>query len=141
MLSRLLALLFLFLPLLILFSTPMRANDFPIEIIEFIDNARVVAFIHEGDLDPASIWQPAEGAPKLSIESALEAVNAHITADPTISSAQLVEIKLEQVPNHNGYWNYLVEMQATNHEAHTSFFVVLMNGKVIPAVREPSAIK
>ena len=141
MLPRILALLFLPLTLLILFSAPMRANEFPVEIVEFIDGMRIVAFVDEHDIEAAPAWRPADGSPVLSIASALQAVNEHIAADPDISSAQLTEVKLEQIPRHDDRWNYLVEMQTANHEQHASFYVVLMNGQVIPAVREPATLK
>lgn len=141
MLSRLPGLLFLFFPLLILCSKPVWASDFPIEIIEYVDDARIVAFVQKDELDPAYVWEPTEGAPKLTIEGALQAVNTFIAEDPAIQGAQLEEIKLEQIPNHKGYWNYLVKMQTTNHDTHHSFFVVLMDGKVIPAIREPDSFK
>jgi len=136
MLSRLLALL------LVLFSGNMQANEFPVEIIEFIDNARVVAFINENDIDETSYWLPSAGSPELSIEDALNAVQQHIAADPDITAAELDELKLKQIPHHQRHWNYLVKMKITNHgKPHASYFVVLMNGKVIPAVREPGAVK
>ena len=141
MLTRTFALLFLLLPMLAISGSPMQGSDFPVEIIEQIGNDRVIAFIEESDIAQTSVWEPTQGSPGLSIPEALQAVYGEIAADPKLTSGQLEEIKLEQIPHHAGYWNYLVRMQTSNHEKHTSYYIVLMNGKVVPAVREPGSVK
>lgn len=136
MLSRILPLL------LILFSGLARAYDFPIEVIEFIDDAKVVAFVDETDIDEALDWTPFEGSPPLTIAGALAAIREHIATDKNLADATFAEIELKQLPNHPKHWHYLVKMRSQESDApHSIFFIVLMNGKVITGIREPQSLK
>jgi hypothetical protein len=136
MLARILPLL------LIVFSAKIQAIEFPLEVIEFIDNARVVAFIEEADIDNSSYWEPFEGAPPLSMTDALNAIHEHLAADPDLGNATLAGIELKQIPHHENCWHYLVKIQTrSNAKPRSRYFIVLMSGKVISGLREPETVK
>lgn len=127
---------------LVLSSATVHAFEFPIEIIEYIDQTKVAAFINEEDIDGMPPWVPFEGPPPLAIADALAAVREYIAPDPELAGAQLTEIELRRIPHHEIHWHYVVRMKArTGDKAHSWFFIVLMNGKIIPGLREPEGIK
>ncbi len=136
MLSRTLPLL------LILLSGNLSAYEFPVEIIEFFDNTKVVAFVNEGDIDKSRYWVPFEGPPPLAVVDALKAIREHIASDPEMTNASLTGIELKQIPHHEKYWHYLVKMRShADDRLHSSYFIVFMDGKVIPGIREPETLK
>jgi hypothetical protein len=128
--------------LLITFCTNTQALDFPVEVVEFMDSARVVAALDAADIHDSARWQPFETAPPLSLVDALHAVHEHLAGDPDLADSTLAGIELKQIPHHKGHWHYLVRMQThTPAGAASRYFIVLMNGKVIPGLREPQAVK
>lgn len=128
--------------MLILFSGKILAMEFPLEIIEYIDNSRVVAFINESDIDKSLPWTPFEGNPPLRLTDALGLIQKHATSDLNLKNATLNEIELRQIPQHKNYWHYLAKMQASSDDKmRTYYFIVLMNGKIISGIREPQSIK
>lgn len=134
---RLLALLFL-----LLLSSKIYAIEFPVEIIEYLDDVKVVAFINESDIDKSLRWNPAQGKVPLGIDDALKAIREHVAADPELKQASLTGIELKQIPHHSGYWHYMVKMKTrVNNRNQAHYFIVLMNGKVIPGIREPESVK
>jgi len=128
--------------LLLLFSASTQAYEFPVEIIEFIDNAKIVASIDEGDIDESLYWQPFESPPPLSIAGALDAIRTHIASDPQAGRTELTGIELKQIPHHSRHWHYLVKMRTeVEGKPQPRYFIVLMTGKVIPGLREPETVK
>lgn len=128
--------------LLILFSGTIQANEFPIEIIEYTGNTKIVAFFNESDIDKKLHWMPVEGAPPLTITDALVRIREHVAADPELVGATVTEIDLKQIPRHAGHWHYLVKMKGlVDSRMHAHYFIVLMNGKIIQGLREPESIK
>jgi len=128
--------------LLLLLATNVRAYELPIEIFEYVDNAKVVAFIHESDLGDSTRWEPFAAQPPLSIKDVTTAVGSYIAVTETLKGAELEEIALRKLPRHAGQWHYMVKLK-TNREdtVRYHYLVVLMNGKIIPAMREPESIK
>jgi hypothetical protein len=137
MFLRLLPLVFL------LLSANTYAYKFPTEIIEYIDNTKIVAFINENDIQKSLPWSPLEGTtPPLTMENALKAVQKYTTTDSSLTHAALQEIELKQIPKHEKQWHYLVKMKTQSDEKSQShFLIVLMSGKVLPGLREPEVIK
>ena len=137
MFLRLLPLVFL------LLSANTYAYKFPTEIIEYIDNTKIVAFINENDLQKTLPWSPRESVtPPLTMENALKAVQKYAAADSTLSHAALGEIELKQIPHHEKLWHYLVQMKTqSNEKSESHYLIVLMNGKVLPGLKEPEVIK
>ncbi len=124
-----------------LFVGKAFAMQFPMELIETIDDSRIVAFIHEVDIAASKVWEPSQGSVPLSIDGALKAVLESFRSDED-KDLIMYEIKLKRIPHHGGHWNYLVVMKsATNHRAAEQYYVVLMSGKVVAAIREPSSYK
>jgi hypothetical protein len=109
-----------------------------IEIIEQFDNMKLVAFFSERDIENYPIWHPTEEAPPLSIKEAIQAVNN--TNGSELSIDAIKEIELREISHYKHYWHYLIK---TKTKAKTKYriYVVLMNGKVIPAVVEPESYK
>jgi len=118
------------------FSLTAAAETQTIEIFEQFDQARIVAFIDTADIDAASRWDPLSSPPPLSISGLIDTLRK---ADAELA---IVEIELRQIPHHPGYWHYLVKTQpGLEKQDPYRYFVVLMNGKLIPAIREPESYK
>lgn len=129
---------------LVLFMLAMnaRAYELPIEIFEYVDNAKVVAFVHESDLVEATRWHPSKGAPPLTVKDVVTAVDSYIKATESLKGATLEEIALRKMPRHEAQWHYMVKLKTEKEDVtHYHYMVVLMNGKIIPAMREPESIK
>ena len=126
---------------ILLFSKTLYAYESPIEIIEYIDNVKVVAFINKADIKKTSAWIPFKSKPPLTVEKALAKVKLFLSKN-TLKSLTMREIELKRVPHHNKYWHYLVKLSyKVNNQLQFHYFIVLMNGKVIAALKEPESIK
>jgi hypothetical protein len=127
---------------LLLLSSRAMAIDFPIEVSEYIDDIKIDAYIREEDLNSSSPWSPFVSPPPLTIKQALSAIEEGEKADVDFSKTTVIGIELKPVPRHKSYWHYLVKLRTiTDGESEPLYYIVLMNGKVIPAIREPDAIK
>jgi len=128
--------------LLVLVSARLPAGEFPVEVIESFDNSRVVAFINAADIEATLAWTPSATPPPLEIGAALRAVHDASADDPRMTGATLAKIELRRIPHHEQHWHYMVKLETHERDrtlAH--YFFVLMNGKVIRALREPQAVK
>ena len=130
----------LFVLALIVLASTAHAFESKIEIYEQFDNARVVAFVSEQDIRNSPQWNPEEQALPLSVNAAIKAVRSFIHDSSAIQKLQ--EIEIRKVSGFVGYWHYLVQMEAGDG-AHpkSRIYVVLMDGKVIPAIIEPETFK
>lgn len=128
--------------MILLLSQHVAAFEFPIQITEYLDDKKIIAFINEGDIDEALHWEPESAPPPLSMVGAFSAVRKTIDADGKLPAAELTEIELEQIPHHPRQWHYLVKMTIRdNGESTPGYFVVLMNAKVIPALPRPEPLR
>jgi hypothetical protein len=128
--------------LLLLVFGRVMAYENPIEIIEYIDDVKVVAYINKSDINTKIEWTPFESPLPLSIDDALHAVQEYIQSDDDITDVKLSGIELKRIARHEMYWHYLVKLKyKSGDETRPHFFVVLMDGKVISALREPESIK
>ncbi|MGD2075153.1 MAG: hypothetical protein PVI91_15090 [Gammaproteobacteria bacterium] len=126
----------------VLSTATAHAYDFPIEVIEYIDQTRVVAFIKEEDIDKTLQWAPFQGPPPLTLADALEAVQEYMVANPELRDAVPTEIELKRIPQHEKHWHYLVRMQSGGGgKPRAWFLIVLMDGNIIAGLREPEGIK
>lgn len=125
---------------LFVISGKIYAFEYPLVILEYIDDTKVIAYINESDIDKALSWLPSEGPPPLSIASVVDVIQKHVALDPDITNAKFTEIELKQIPHHENQWHYLVLVE-TKDSGHLGlhYFAVLMNGKVIPAIEEPES--
>ncbi len=127
---------------LLLPATNSYSFEFPLEIIEYVNSAKVTAFINERDIDKSVSWTPFKSAPPLTIENVTSAIQKYIAGKPEYANAKLVEIELRRIPHHEEQWHYMVKMQTNiNNAPHNHYFVVLMNGKIISALVQPESIK
>jgi hypothetical protein len=94
--------------LLLLLSARAMAYDFPLEITEYIDDVKVIAYLNESEVGNEPQWTPFEGPPALSIADALDAVQRHIKSDAEFADVTLMGIELKQIPHHAKRWHYLV---------------------------------
>ncbi len=115
------------------------AETFPLELIEQFDEARVVAFIDKAELENSPAWQPLDQPPPLTIAAALERLAAFVQQrGEELSKLKVTEIELRPVSGFPDRWHYLVR---TATPAGPRFYAVLMNGRVVAAVREPEPVK
>lgn len=136
MAKKLLPLLFL------LMSGKVLAYDFPIEVVEYVDDVKIVAYIDKNDIKKTPQWVPFESKPPLSIYDALLAAKKYMISNAEFVENKLIGIELKRIPHYEDNWHYLVKVKykvGDNIQPH--FFVVLMDGKVISALRKPEAIK
>ena len=127
--------------LLMLVGQQVVAFEFPIQITEYLDDRKIVVFINEGDIAENRNWNPQSEAPPLSMTGALSAVRNTMAAEEGAPAAELLEIELKQIPHHPLQWHYLVKMTTRDGgEQIPSYFVVLMNAKVIPALPRPESL-
>jgi len=125
-----------------LYSVSAYAYDWPIEIIEYVDNARVVATLSQGDIDESADWKPAGAAPALSIKKVAAIARDFAAANEGWEGATLEEIALRRIPHHEDKWHYMVKMKTEmDDQVSYHYLVVLMNGKTIAALREPESVK
>lgn len=118
------------------------AVDFPVIVSEYIDDVKIDVVISRADLDDMEPWVPFESPPRLSINEALSAVRAYIDVNLDYSGYSLAGIELKQLPQNESHWHYIVKIRKKQAGKTTpGFFVVLFNGKVVSAFREPDSIK
>ncbi len=133
--------------LLLLTLTAPVANAQPyqasIEIIEQFDDVRLVAFIRESDLENYPQWNPVKEAPPLTIGNAIQAVHDyHKKNNAELATETVNEIELKKMTRHEKYWHYLIKIKINDSkDAKYQVYVVLMNGKVIPALTETESYK
>ncbi|HFD81312.1 MAG TPA: hypothetical protein ENK05_13110 [Gammaproteobacteria bacterium] len=110
-----------------------------VEIVERMDDSMVVGFISEADIQASRPWTPMKEPVPLDIDAAIGAVRKQLQqkrADP--ASFSITEIELRQIPQHEGRWHYIVKGVSAGKNA---YYFVLMNGKVVPVIREPESYK
>lgn len=131
------------LPLLILLlSGKALAYDFPIEITEYIDNVKIIAYVNKNDIDKKLEWSPFKSSLPLSVTDALSAIQKYLAANSAFTEVRFMSIELKQIPHHEKNWHYIVKVTYKMDEhTHPHFFVVLMDGKVISALTKPESIK
>lgn len=130
---------------LTIFSANAQSYQPSIEIIEQFDDVRLIAFIHDSDLENYPQWKPLAEAPPLTISKAIQAVhNFHKKNDAKLVVETIKEIELRVIPRRENYWHYLVKIEVnsiSDDDAQFQVYVVLMNGKVIPALTETESYK
>jgi hypothetical protein len=110
-----------------------------IEIFEQFDNLRMVAFINEKDIESNPEWNPNLAAPPLSVGEAIQAVGKFIKNEKNLMAIR--EIEIRPVPRNESHWHYLIKLANDAKTTKYDIYVVLMNGKVIPAIIEPQGYK
>jgi len=110
-----------------------------VEIVEQFDDLKMIAFIGEQDVNDNPQWNPDEGAPPLTISQAIQSIRAFNKA--SAKTGAIKEIELRPVSRQDNRWHYLIKLENKVSAAKFDIFVVLMSGKVIPAIIEPQTYK
>lgn len=116
----------------------------PVEIFDVMDGQRLVVFLHNEDIAASPVWQPTEGGPPLTIAETLGHVEDWIAKDPRLAGAEIREIELKPIHEHEmeHRWYYLVQLHGVQNGRSKAFYAaVLFTGKVVPAIAEPASIK
>jgi len=121
------------------FSANAHSYQPKVEIIEQFDNLKMVAFINMEDVNNIPKWMPGNNAPPLTVAEAIEAVNSFNNMQKT--TKPIAEIEIRQIPKHKGNWHYLIKVTNNTMKSKYDIYVVLMSGKVIPAIIEPQSYK
>jgi len=125
--------------LLPLFSSPLFGYQLPTEIIEQFDDSKIVAFINESQFANAKPWNPMSEAPPFTLQQAIQAMKQHYIDEKKDPAALSVsEIEVRKTLAHKELWHYIIKARV-GHD--TLYYLVLMNGSVIPAVVEPESYK
>jgi hypothetical protein len=128
--------------LMLLFCSRAFALEFPIEISEYIDDVKIDAYINKEDLNKTSQWTPFESSPPLTVNQALTAILNYDDSEIDFNNSRVIGVELKPVPRHKSYWHYLVKIKTISEDgSEPHFFIVLMDGKVISAIKEPDSIK
>ena len=127
--------------LFVLAAMPAQAQPrFPVEIFEYLDNVRLVAFVDQADIDSSRQWTPDAGAPPLDIAALMRLIKSRAGA---AGKPGIERIELRPLPGHATHWHYIVQLSQPEASGarRKKYLVVLMNGKVIPAIQEPESFK
>ncbi len=116
------------------------AYQFPLEMIDYMDDTTIIVYAKKSDIDSSSTWMPGESAPPLSIAQLVTKVDAWLQSQKGMHDLKVNEVELKKVQKHekDNYWYYLVQLK---HKKEIQYIAVLMNGKVLPAIKEPKSYK
>jgi hypothetical protein len=120
------------------------AAEWPVEVFERMDDKRIVVFLAAKDIDASPAWSPSEGGPPLTLATVIEELKGHIRDNAELAGFNIHEIKLKAIPHHevDRHWYYLVQLRKlVDSRPERQYAAILMNGKLVPAMREPSAVK
>ena len=107
------------------------------EIIEQFDDLRMVAFVPTDDIASSPAWNADTGEPPLSVAQAIRAVRNLEGGQ----SGPVREIELRPLPDSPTRWHYLVKTSNAAKTTGFDVYIILMNGKVIPAMIEPDSVR
>ncbi len=137
--------LLLSMPLALLIGTgTVQATPWPLEIIDHLDETKIVIFINESDIEAAPKWNPDDGAPAFGLKDVLQSVKQWKQKNDCSDEDRIEKIELKPIAHHEkqGRWYYLVQLKNVEKSAHAHrFLAILMNGKTTAAVMEPEALK
>ncbi|HED35304.1 MAG TPA: hypothetical protein ENJ08_14000 [Gammaproteobacteria bacterium] len=107
-----------------------------IEIFEQFDDLRMIAFISADDINNSPEWNPDLTPPSLTVYNAIKAVKK-FRKKPTA----VQEIEIRPVPGYEKHWHYLIKVSNDAMKSKHDIYIVLMDGKIIPATIEPEGYK
>jgi hypothetical protein len=125
-------------------DTGAGSGMWPEEIIDTMDDKRLVLFLPNEDIAASPQWLPAEGTPPLNIAEAMAHLKKWMTDAPRYRKAEIHEIELKPIRHHEQEhrWYYLFQLRHPGGgQSKAIYAAVLLNGKVVPAIVEPSSIK
>ena len=122
----------------------VNAAPWPLEIYDVMDDHKIVVFLHDDDIIASPEWRPSEGPPPLTIEAALRHLRDWIGNDKRLAGAEFHELELKPIHSHDQQhrWYYLVQLtHVDGGHGKPRYAVILLNGKVVPAMVEPASFK
>ncbi len=122
------------------FFSNTYAFQFPLEIIDYMDDATIIVYAKKDDINKTSTWIPGDTAPPLTIEKLVSTVNSWLKTRPKMQNLKINEIELKQVHKHekDNYWYYLIQLK---NKQNVKYIAILMNGQILPAIKEPKSYK
>ncbi len=129
-------------PVILLFGcfSQTYAFQFPLEIIDYMDNATIIVYAKKDEINSTSTWIPGEGNVPLNIDELVGKVSSWLKTQSKMSAFKINEIELKKVKHHekDNYWYYLIQLK---NNSDTQYIAVLMNGRILPAIKEPRSYK
>ncbi len=129
---------FLFMAMLAI-SSSAQAGQPKVEIVEQFDDLKMIAFLNADDINNSPEWNADLNAPPLGVGDAIQAVKTFVQQKQEMGAVK--EIELRQIPKDATRWHYLVKVVNEARQAKFDIFIVLMDGKVIQGIIEPSGYK
>jgi len=128
---------YLWLPLFLIFSTSnaLAFHSENVEIFEQFDDLKMIAYINKKDILNNPEWNPNDSSPPLTIAEAIDAIKKFNKSSDL--PRPLKEVELRLFPNQTKFWHYLIKVENNTAKTKYDVYVVLMNGKVIPAIIKP----
>jgi hypothetical protein len=114
-----------------------QAASLPAEVVENLDQYRIVLSLDEAQIRAIPAWRPGEGKPPMSLDAAVTRTLEWINSKELLKDAQIYELKYKPVHNHETLdrWYFLVELRM--QDGMKRFLAVLPDGQVVPAIAEP----
>jgi hypothetical protein len=114
-----------------------QAASLPAEVVENLDQYRIVLYLNDTQIDSIPAWRPGEGGPPMSLEAAVDSTLEWVGANELYRDASIYELKYKPVHNYEALnrWYYLVELRM--QDGRKRFLAVLPDGTVVPANEEP----
>ncbi len=123
-------------------SANCPAGKWAAEVIENLDQARIVLFLTDEDMAAMPEWRPdGHEPPPLTLAKAIDLVNAEIEKDVDLRGAEIHELEFKPVRKHEKQhrWYFLCEVRTHDGgKEKKHFLAVLTSGKVIRAIEEPT---
>ncbi len=115
----------------------VQASSLPAEVVETLDQYRIVLYLEQEQLNAIPAWRPGEGDPPMPLSAAVARTLAWIGENDLLKDARIYELTYKPVHNFEAQnrWYYLVELRMTAGKRR--FLAVLPDGEVIPAIEEP----
>ncbi len=122
----------------------VNASPWPLEIIDHLDETKIVIYIKEADIEASPLWNPASGTPTFGLSELLETVAAWKEKNKWDAADGIEKIELKPIMHHEkeGRWYYLVQLKNVEKGKRShQYLAVLMSGKAVAAIMEPEAYK
>ncbi|NOX08706.1 MAG: hypothetical protein GXP22_04320 [Gammaproteobacteria bacterium] len=124
---------------ILILSTNVYSYQSKVEIVEQFDDLKMVAFISKEYINNSPEWIPGKTALPLTVADAIKAVNDFNKDENKVDV--ISEIEIRKIPKHKKHWHYLIKVANKAMKLKYNIYVVLMSGKVVPAMIQPQSYK
>ncbi len=128
----------------LLLDQNVAAVQWPLEVRENGDCREITVFLEEEDMRAVPSWGPAQGAPPLTVAGAIREVRHWVDASFRLKGLRIHEVELKPIGHRDAgrHWYYLVQLRrSVNGRPDRHHVAVLMNGRVIPAIRSSAWLR